>query len=198
MTLTGQGLVTSNPDTALIRLGAQSIGDDLTATQSENAQITQAILQSLKQLGVTDIKTFQYLIEKNYIYEDGKQIDNGYSVRNILEIKLTDLDQVGLVIDSAVDSGANVVEFIAFGVSAPEYYYQQALNLAVMNAILKAKSVSMNLGITTDPIPVNIVENSSPQIPYSQMRTIKEGAFATPIEPGQYQTDALVTVDFIY
>jgi len=198
MTLTGQGQVTSIPNIAIIRLGVQSTGDNLVPTQSENAQISQAILQSLKELGVTDIKTFQYLIDKNYIYEDGKRIDNGYTIRNIFEIKLSYIDQVGKVIDSAVNSGANVVEFISFEVADPEFYYQQALNLAVMNAIQKAKSISMNLGVPMDSIPIRIVENSTSLMPSSQIYTFREGAFATPIEPGHYQVDANVTAEFCY
>ena len=198
MTLVGQGQVTSIPNVAIIRLGVQSIGDNLTETQSENAQISQAILEALKQINVSDIKTFQYNIEKNYLYENATTIDNGYSVRNILEIKLNNTDQVGMVIDTAVNNGANVVEFISFDVFNSDYYYKQALNLAVMNAIQKAKSISMFLGIPMDPAPTHIVENSSTVTPFSPMYSAREGAFTTPIEAGQYQINASVTVDFIY
>ena len=198
MTLAGQGQVTSIPNVAIIRLGVQSIGDNLTETQSENAQISQAILEALKQINVSDIKTYQYNIEKNYLYENATTIDNGYSVRNILEIKLNNTDQVGMVIDTAVNSGANVVEFISFDVFNSDYYYKQALNLAVMNAIQKAKSISMFLGIPMDPAPTHIVENSSTVTPFSPMYSAREGDFTTPIEAGQYQINASVTVDFIY
>jgi len=198
MTLTGQGQVTSIPNIAIIRLGVQSTGDNLVVTQSENAQISQAILQAFHDLGITDIKTFQYLIDKNYIYENETRIDNGYTVRNILEIKLNNIDQVGMVIDAAVSSGANIVEFISFEVSDPEFYYQQALNLAIMNAIQKAKSISIYLGLPMDAVPTRMIENSSSIIPSSQIYTFREGAFATPIEPGHSQIDALVTVDFSY
>lgn len=198
MTLAGQGQVTSIPNVAIIRLGVQSIGDNLTETQSENAQISKAILEALKQINVSDIKTYQYNIEKNYLYENATTIDNGYSVRNILEIKLNNTDQVGMVIDTAVNSGANVVEFISFDVFNSDYYYKQALNLAVMNAIQKAKSISMFLGIPMDPAPTHIVENSSTVSPFPQMYSAREGDYTTPIEAGQYQINASVTVDFIY
>lgn len=198
MTLTGQGQITVVPDTAIIRLGVQTNGDNLSEVQAENAKISQAVLQAIQQLGITDIKTFQYTIEKLYDYENGNRIDKGYSVRNILEIRMNNLNQAGFVIDTAVSNGANVVDLINFEVSDPDVYYQEALNLAVMNAYEKAKSISVNLGLTMDPIPLRITENSNAPIPFSQFSSMREGAFATPIEPGNKQINASVTVEFLY
>jgi len=195
MTLTGQGKISLVPNIAVIRLGVQITGDNLVAIQSENAKKTQAILQALQSMGISDVKTFQYTIDKIYDYEEGKQIDKGYSVRNILEIKTGNIDQAGAIIDNSVNIGANVVDFISFEVSDSEYFYQQALNLAMTNAIHKAKFLAMNLGIKVDPIPVSIVENSSMSMP---LQEFKREFASTPIVPGNIQIEALVTVEFVY
>ncbi len=195
MTLTGQGQVTTVPNIAVIRLGVQTTGENLVDIQSENAQIAQVIIQALQRMGISDIKTFQYSIDKLYDYENGRQIDRGYSVRNILEIRTTNLDMAGNIIDTAVNLGANVVDLISFDVANREYYYQQALNMAIMNAMQKAKSISMNLGIPADPAPIRIVENSvTPVQPYFR----QELAAATPIMPGNIKIEASVTVDFSF
>jgi uncharacterized protein YggE len=193
MTLTGQGQVTAVPNIALVHLGVQTTGENLTSIQNENARITQSIIQALQRMGVSDIKTFQYSIDKLYDYENGRQIDRGFSVRNVLEIRTSKIDMVGNIIDAAVNSGANVVELISFDVSNREYYYQQALNMAVMNAMQKSKSIAMNLGIQSDPVPVKIVENSIlPIQPYFR----QELAATTPIMPGTLKIEASVTIDF--
>lgn len=197
MTLTGTGRVTVNPDVAVIRLGVQTTNDNLSAAQQENAMLSQAVLQSLQQLGIGDIKTFQYNIEKVYAYENNQRIDKGYEVRNIFEIRTQNIAQVGNVIDTAVNNGANVVDFINFETSDSNYYYLQALNLAVMNAIQKAKSISNTLGISNIPIPNHITENSTSPIPYQNF-AMREGAFTTPIEPGNIRIDASVTIEFTY
>lgn len=194
MTLTGQGQVTAVPDIAIIHLGVQTTGENLPNIQSENARTTQSIIQALQRMGVNNIKTFQYTIDKIYDYENGRQIDRGFSVRNILEIRTSNLDMVGNIIDNAVNLGANVVDLISFDVSNREYYYQQALNLAVRNAIQKSKSIATSLNITADPIPVNIVENSI--MPIQPFR--RELAATTPIMPGNLIIEASVTVDFEY
>jgi hypothetical protein len=195
MTLTGQGQVTAVPNIAVIRLGVQTTGENLVDIQSENAQMTQVIIQALQRMGVSDIKTFQYSIDKIYDYENGRQIDRGYSVRNILEIRTTNMDMAGNIIDTSVNLGANIVDLISFEVANRDYYYQQALNLAIVNAMQKAKSISMNLGIPADPVPIRIVENiSSPVQPFYR----QELAAITPIVPGNIKIEASVTVDFAY
>jgi len=195
MTLTGQGQVTAVPDMAVIRLGVQLTGSDLASVQSQNAQMSQDVLDALRRMGITDIKTFQYSIDKYYEYDNGTPIDKGYTVRNILEIKTRDMDLLGNIIDTAVDAGANVVDLISFEVSNPEYYYQRALNLAVMDAIEKAKSISNNLGIQVEPIPTKITESSSmPRPPQPFQRELA----ATPIVPGNVTIEANITAEFVY
>jgi len=194
MTLTGQGQVTAVPDIAVIRLGVQTTGENITGIQTDNARMTQSIIQALQRMGVNNIKTYQYTIDKLYDYENGRQIDRGFSVRNILEIRTNNLDMAGSIIDTAVNLGANVVELISFDVSNREYYYQQALNAAIRDAIQKSKSIAMSLNISSEPLPVNIVENSI--MPIQPFRY--ELAASTPIIPGNMLVEANVTVDFEY
>lgn len=194
MILTGQGRVYTAPDTAVIRLGVQTTGNNLLQIQASNASTMQSILQMLQRMGISDVKTYQYSIDKIYDYEEGRQIDRGYSVRNILEIRTNNIDMAGSIIDSSVNAGANVVELITFDVSNREMYYQQALNMAVMNAFEKAKSISMNLGTGKNPIIVHITENSSfPIEPYR-----RELAASTPVVPGSLIIEAFVTAEFTF
>lgn len=197
MTLTGTGRVTAVPDMAVLRLGVQTTDENLTSAQSENAAITQSVLNVLHQLNITEINTFQYKINKIYDFENGKQIDKGYSVRNILEIKTENTEQVGMVIDHAVDSGANVVEFIDFEISNTINYYLHALNLAVVNAYQKANSIAESLGIVLNPVPKRIHENGNHPIAFQNFAT-REGILATPIEAGKRIIEANVTIEFTY
>jgi uncharacterized protein YggE len=198
MTVTGKGQVTVNPDLAVIHLGVLTTGSNVTEAQSENARISQNVLESLRQLGITEISTYQYQIEKVYEYENGNRIDRGYSVRNIFEIRMENMGLVGTAIDTAVYHGANIVESINFEVSDPDNFYQQALNLAVKNAFQKARTISGGIRIMLDPIPVRIIENTAVPIPYSPNIALREGAYTTPIEPGSKQIEASVTVEFVY
>jgi len=195
MTLTGQGHVTMIPDVAVIRLGVQLSGSDLAAVQAQNAQQSQAVLDALRRMGVADIKTFQYTIDKYYENVNGTSVDRGYTVRNIFEIRTDDVSAVGAVIDAAVGAGANAVDLISFEAADPEYYYRQALNQAVADAVEKAQSVSVSLGIPVETVPVSITENSAAPRP---MQTFQREFAATPVVPGNITVDASVTAEFIY
>lgn len=197
MTLFGSAQISAIPDLAIIRLGVQTNGLNLEEIQTENATISQAILQALSRLGVTEIKTSQYLIDKNYIYENGTRVDQGYTVRNIIEFRTGDLGDVGNIIDTAVENGANIVDFVTFEVSDPEIYYQQALNQALGDAIQKSISIARYLRLDVDLMLVRIVETSFPQPRLSQINTSREGV-TTPIEAGRYIIQASVTVDFCF
>ncbi|NLP30645.1 MAG: SIMPL domain-containing protein, partial [Clostridiales bacterium] len=159
MTLIGRGEITASPDLAVIRLGVQTEGNNLIEIQAENSEKSQAVLQELSKMGITNIKTFQYNINRLYDFENGNRIDKGYSVVNIFEIRTKDINRIGLIIDSAVKAGANIVDLISFELSDIELYYNRALNLAITNATNKAKSISAKLGRQYEPIPINIVEN---------------------------------------
>lgn len=198
MILNGNGQIIAIPDIAILRIGVQTTGENLTTAQQENARLSQSFLEAIQQLGITDFKTFQYNIDRQYDYENGTRIDRGYSVRNIFEIRTQNLDQVGTVIDTAVAAGANIVDFINFEVSNLDTYYQQALNLAVRNAIQKAKSISVSLGINVNFIPSKITEISNPPLPLSATFSSRGEMFATPVEPGDQQINATVTAEFTY
>jgi uncharacterized protein YggE len=197
MTLAGTGQVTAVPDLAILRLGVQTSGENLVDIQNENASISQVVLQSLQQIGINDIKTYDYEINKMYEYEDSKRIDKGYSVRNILEIKTNNLDQIGSAIDTAVYYGANIVDLIEFDVSDKDGYYLQALDLAIANAISKANTIAGSLGLMNPPVPTRITEVGTMPSP-TRLLGSREGVTATPIEPGSKQIEANVIIEFTY
>lgn len=197
MTLSGKGQVTAVPDMAILRLGVLTSGENLVEVQNENARISQAVLQSLQQLGITDMKTYEYEINKLFEYEDSKRIDKGYSVRNILEIKTDNLGQVGNFIDTAVYYGANIVDLIEFDILDKESLYLQALDLAVNNAIKKADTIARSLGLMNTPVPTRITEIGT--IPVTtRLLGSRESAPTTPIEAGSKQMEANVNIEFIY
>ncbi len=198
MTLTGKGQVSVTPDIAVIRLGVETRGENLAKAQEENAQNSQSVITILRQLGIQDIKTYQYTIDKIMEFENNNRVDKGYIVRNIVEIKVRAGSQIGPAIDAAVNNGANVVEGISFEIVNPDYYYQQALHMALDNAIGKAEALAMQLGAALHPVPHKIVENSMVPIPFSGAYSLRESRASAPIEPGKKNIEAALTVEFLY
>lgn len=197
MTVTGTGQISVVPDLAILRLGVQTIGNNLVKLQNDNARISQDIIDVLNNYNIADIRTYQYTVEKLYEYSNGNQIDKGYSIRNILEIKTQDLSQVGNIIDSAVKSGGNIIDLVEFDVSDPNSYYLVALDLAINNAVQKATVIVNSLGVETTPVPIRLDEISTVPQPYVNFAR-REGGFATPIEAGSKEIIANVSMKFLY
>ena len=194
LSLTGQGSVIASPDLAVIRLGVETTGPNLAEVQQRNAEISQNIILTLKQSGINEMKTYQYMIDRQIEYEDGKQIEKGFTVRNLFEIKTNQLEQIGFLIDSSVQAGANIIDTVSFGLSDSGLFYQNALNLAVDNAIQKAKSIASNLHIRLNSTPVKITELSSMPFPVQQFQ--REMTAVTPVIPGDLEIIAVISADF--
>ena len=194
--LRGEGVVTVFPDIAVIRLGVVSEGESLADLQSENALLVDGVVSALEQIGVQDISTFNYTIDKNYIYENGNRIDGGYIIRNILDIRTFEMEDVGVIIDTAVANGANQVELVAFQISNSSEYYQEALNLAIMDGIEKARNISETFGFNINQTPVRITEHGGLQEPPRLFNVAREEDTVTPILPGDQRIFASVTIEF--
>ena len=195
----GLGVVSIQPDIAIINLGVITEDKDLEVAQRENAVKTNSLINSLKQMGINerDISTASYTIEPQYDYVEGKQIFRGYRVSNILNVKVRDINRVGEVVDNAVKSGANIVNNIKFTVDNMEMYYDRALKLALKDAIVKAREVGNSLRVKLNTTPVAIIEESNREVIESSP-VLKAYSQATPILPGEINVTAKIVALFCY
>lgn len=196
--LNGKGTIEVKPNMAVINLGVITENKDLKIAQRENAQRTSKVIESLKKNGVADkdITTINYSIEPQYEYSNGKQTFLNYKVSNILRVNIKELDNTGDIIDEAVKSGANTVSNLVFTLEDPDKYYRQALNIAIEDAIRKAKDIERNLCILVNKTPIRILEENSNYAPSPRM--LLAGSESTPIQQGTIQINSSIKADFAY
>ena len=198
MTVTGNGEIDVQPDYVQIQIEVRTEGKDVSAAQQENAVIMNRVITSLVALNIPReaIQTTAYTISPNYDYIEGRQVFRGYEVQNAITVKITDISQVGTVIDTAVENGANHVSAIQFKVEDSDAYYRQALQLALIDAQAKAKSMADTMNLPLQLLPVEIVEETiAPPIAYQSFQLSREQSI-TPIEPGMITVNATVRVKF--
>src|SRR5262245_5280471 len=101
--VTAEAIVTAAPDQAEINIGVVTQAQTAQAAAVDNAKKQDAVIAQLrKTLGASaDIKTISYSVSPNYRYpkEGGQPIISGYNASNIVQVKTTDLAQVGKLID---------------------------------------------------------------------------------------------------
>ncbi|WP_010676369.1 SIMPL domain-containing protein [Bacillus timonensis] len=201
MKVSGEGIVTTTPNSATITLGIITESSTVTEAQKENNQATNKVIDSLRGLGIPKehIKTVDYRIEILYDYEDSKQTLRGYRVIHMLQVSDVEVQSVGMIIDTAVQNGANTVTNIDFTVRNPQAYYEKALQNAVQNAQEKARAIAKKLGVQLQDIPLKINELSkqSPPVPYQTAMFAKTEA-STPIQPGELTITARIEATFLY
>ncbi|KHE71532.1 SIMPL domain-containing protein [Halobacillus sp. BBL2006] len=202
ITVNGMGKVAARPNAATLKFGVETNDPELQVAQQSNANIISQITQALIQAGVPEhnIQTADYYIFPEYDYVDGKQQFRGYKVTHILSVTVEDISQTGAIIDLAVAQGANRVSNIEFTLKNPEKYYQEALRIALGQALAHAQTIANTMQLNLDQTPVRIIErgisNVSPVRPTPKAEMM--GAAATPIEPGEQEITAKVEAQFQY
>jgi uncharacterized protein len=197
----GEGEIAAQPDTASVNLGVVTESKELISAQQQNSIVGNKVIDSLIALGIdrNQIQTFDYRIEPNYDYDQGKQIFRGYKVTHILEVKIDDLSIIGKVVDTAVQNGANYVANVQFTTRYKDSYYQQALVLALNNASNKAKTIANTLRVTLNPTPILVTEGTDLIQPFeSQQVAFAKGVSSTQILPGQLLIKASVAAEYKY
>lgn len=209
--VSGSGEVTVTPNLATVSLGIQSQDKNVADAQAEAVDGMNKVMQSLTDAGIAkkDIQTGSFSINQRTRWNDYDQTQTivGYQVNNMVTVKIHDVNNVGNVIDSAVQAGGDLIRIngILFSVEDPSPYYQQAREKAITNAKDKAEQYAKLMGVHLGN-PTYVVEGSqspnyygnywgggiaipAPTIAYS----LSDG---TSISPGENKITVNVTVSY--
>lgn len=193
----GTGNIRVRPDKATVGLGVITEELQLEAAQRENTEAVTNILATLGGLGIPseNIQTQTYSIAPQYDYVDGRQVFRGYRVEHILEVTIADMRSIGVVIDAAVQSGANQVGNVIFSAANPSVYYRQALTQAVDDALAKVRTLGDRLDIAVSQTPLQIIEKGVGQEPIVPL-TYQTAIPATPVQTGMIEISARIEAVF--
>ena len=202
ISVSGTGKVTAIPDVAILRLGVEATAKTVAETRNQAATAMDAVLNSLKANGVNpkDIQT-QYLSIypiTRWIETDQQEIIVGYRVTNMVTAKIRKVGDAGLVIDSAVKAGGDLirVQGISFTIDDPSIYYSQARQKAMADAKAKAQELATLAGVGLGR-PIYISEGGGyVPMPIYETRTMAAGdaTAPTPISPGELEISLSVQV----
>lgn len=149
VTVVGDSQTKIAPDTAVITFSVLTQNAQALAAQQENARKSEAVKTAVEQIAASykrEIKTSDYSLNPEQSYNYGKMPKIvGYEVKNTVTISISDLSQVGAVIDAATKAGANSVEGISFVIDEASPAQGNALALATKQAMAKAEAVAQSL-----------------------------------------------------
>jgi uncharacterized protein YggE len=194
ITVTATGHVRAVPDEAEFSLGITTKGQTAREALAANSARMRELIEALKGVGVADrdMQTQDMSVGANY-EADGKE--GGYSARNSLSVRITELDRAGAILDVASRAGANEVYGPSLTRSDREGLETRALKDAVANARKRAEALAEATGVSLGDVTA-ISEQSQPDGPVWAMAERAAADSKVPIEPGREEITASVTVTF--
>jgi uncharacterized protein len=194
ITVTGTGHVQTIPDEAEFSVGVTTKGQTAREALAANSARMRALIEALKGAGVADrdVQTQDVSVSANY-EANGKE--GGYSARNSLSVRITELDRAGAILDAASRAGANEVYGPSLSQSDREGLEARALKDAVANARKRAEALADAAGVSLGDVTA-ISEQSQPHGPVWAMAERAAADSNVPIEPGREEITASVTVTF--
>lgn len=189
ITVNGDATIFTEPDLAQIDIGVVTQARDAPEASKQNAErLTRVMAEVKKNLGKNDeVKTAGYSLTPNYRYpQGGKPEIVGYTASNTLRIKMTNLAQVGRLIDGAMQAGANNINRLVFTLKDEQAAQLEALRSATAKAKTKAEAIAASLGLKIVRIAsINEGEHTVQPIFRQALAARADAAQApTPVEPG--------------
>ncbi len=198
LTVTGTGVVEAAPDCAVVDLGV-SVSEKtvLKAQKSVNKKIA-AIRKAVLDQGVDaeDISLSSVSFYPDYDYNEDRI--RGYNAAHALTIRVKNIDDVGKIIDAAINAGANNLNNVAFDVADQADAVNQALVLALDNAKAKAQAIAQAAGVKLGKIESITVNDEYYNIPINAFRgkTSMETDEGTVLDAGVTNITASITVEY--
>jgi uncharacterized protein YggE len=195
----GEAVIKHAPDQAFVTLVSEARAKVPGDAQKQTAAAMTAVQQKLKSAGLPGdaIRTLHVDLQPEFDYANGRQTLRGYVSRNSIEVRVDAIDRVGEIIDSAVASGATSVGSLRFDIRKRDALGREALTRAVQDARARAEAAATGAGRTIERI-VKIEDQGAaeppPPRPYMMRAGIAAEAAQTPIQPGEVEVRARVTL----
>lgn len=202
LTVTGSGQISIPATIAQVSLGVEVQADTAEAAQQQVAQQSSAVVEYLRSRNVDKLQTTGIRLNPVYNTRNNETTITAYSASNIVSFRI-DTEAAGEVLDTAVSRGATRINGISFVASddAIAEARDRALTEATQDAQAQADVVLAALNLSRRSI-VNITVNGSnanpAPIPYARFEAMSPAAASTPIEGGEQQINASVTLQIGY
>lgn len=200
--VTGSASLTATPDRARVSLGIQARNPSLEAARDKVAGVAEDFLKLTRRLGIDakDVQTTDLSMRPEYRWDQEKaqQTFVGYFVQRSLTVELKDLDQLGALIEGAVDAGVNEVSPPQLDSSRRAELHREALAKAAEDARANAEALADALDAELGPVrQINAMDTQRPPMPMRAQVMMAESAdAAATYQAGDITFEARVNATF--
>jgi len=144
----GQGQARVAPDRATLTLVVETRGESADAVAAQDAVVQRRVLDTLGSLGYDGdrIAIRTYAAGPRDAVAPREKPPVGYAAHTTISVRITDLAEIGALIDAALARGATRVERVAFASSRADSARRAAVADAAANARADAQAVARTMG----------------------------------------------------
>lgn len=200
--VSGQGEVRSEPDRALVTLGVEARRPKMEEARAEVGRTVDAVLKLTRDLKIDPqyVHATRITIQPEYNWNaaERERVLLGYFVARQVQVELRNLDQLGSLLERAVDLGVNQVNDPQLDSSRKRELEREALAKAVedarQNATVLAGAAGLKLGAARTISAQSV--SPSPQPMYRMAMAAAQEAAPAPYQSGEMTFTANVQVEF--
>jgi hypothetical protein len=185
--VSGVGQVEVAPDRALVQLGVQTEADTAEDAMTENNETMTAVISTTLEMGIEEADIQTQGLSLQPVYESSTNTGTpeliGYRARNVVQVTVNDLSQLGELLDTAVAAGGNTIDGIQFEVSDRITWEAEAREAAMQDAEQKAEQLAQLAGTGLGPVHTIIEFGGASPLTVSFVRE-ESLAASVPIQPG--------------
>jgi uncharacterized protein len=201
VTTTGTGKVVYVPDLGYIYAGVSSDGKTAEEAWQKNADAVKKIFDALKKYGLDpkDLKTGHISLAPKYVHRQNQEPELvGYTATYDLSVTVHKLPEIGSILDSMVENGANRNMSIAFSSSNLDKLMDEARTKAAQEARKNANLYVAGAGAELGQV-LAITDGSympPPVFRFDAEQAKMAGHAPLQIEAGQQELSVNVTITF--
>lgn len=198
ISVTGQGVVIAQYDTAQITLGVTALEQSPLAAYQSMARDINKVVEALRAAGIKDedMKTGTFSLYAEYDWTDQGQKLRGFRATNTLVVTTHELDKLADLLQTVVNAGANQLQGIDFLVKDTDKVMGEAMDLAIDDARAKAERAAARLGATLGrPLSVAVSDGGRSYVSWAKMNVVADAAAQAPAPVFSGTEEFTVTVN---
>lgn len=205
VSVSGSGEVAAEPDLAHVTLGVEARKPTLAEARAEVAKTIDRVLALTRDLRIDPklVNATRVQVQPEYSWneKDRKRLLLGYIVSRQVQVELRDLEQLGSLLERAVDAGVNQVSDPVLDSSKRKSLEREAMTKAVEDARLNAETLSRAAGTRLGPVRTLNGSASAPPMPMYRrgamaMADMAAAPPAETYEPGEMKFTAMVNAEY--
>ena len=164
LSVAGEGILQVVPDKATVRFAVSTRHKDPEDARRLNAETSKQAMNAVRELNIEERKMKMQGLRLNPVHEyNQKQKRNeqvGYEAQRELTVEVEDLDTLPSLVSIVVQSGANRLQGVEYGLQDKEAARNQALVQAIEKARNKAQLMASTLSVELGNV-LQVTEQSS-------------------------------------